>query len=69
MFNDDLRYCVLRVNDQRQYTEQTQGPTAWTDSCSFLVDSITTDKVSVVDGGGEGGGVDCRGGIGGDVWI
>ena len=44
--SDDVRYCSLRVGEQKQNTKQTQGTASWQDTCSFLVHQLKCDKVS-----------------------
>ena len=48
VFSDDVRYCSLRVGEQKRNTKQTQGPGSWQDSCSFLVHQLKSDKVSLL---------------------
>ncbi len=45
VFVEDTRYCQIRLGDQKERTEHTQGSGPWQDTCSFLVHNIKTDKV------------------------
>ncbi|ELT88133.1 hypothetical protein CAPTEDRAFT_221179 [Capitella teleta] len=47
VFMEDTRYCQLRVGEQVQRTQRTQGPSAWEDCCSFLIDDLKKDKLTI----------------------
>ncbi|XP_070578494.1 uncharacterized protein [Ptychodera flava] len=47
MLQDDYRWCVLQVKEQRKQTSQVSPLANWSDTCSFLIDDLASDKVYI----------------------
>ncbi|KAI8515040.1 hypothetical protein Bbelb_076310, partial [Branchiostoma belcheri] len=44
VFMEETRWCVLKLGEQKEVTQQTLATAKWQDTCAFLIDDLDKDK-------------------------
>ncbi|XP_066279925.1 uncharacterized protein [Branchiostoma lanceolatum] len=47
VFMEETRWCVLKLGEQKEVTQQTLATAKWQDTCAFLIDDLEKDKLSI----------------------
>ncbi|XP_035679884.1 uncharacterized protein PYUK71.03c-like isoform X8 [Branchiostoma floridae] len=47
VFMEETRWCVLKLGEQKEVTQQTLATARWQDTCAFLIDDLEKDKLSI----------------------
>ncbi|XP_078674088.1 uncharacterized protein LOC144912546 isoform X3 [Branchiostoma floridae x Branchiostoma belcheri] len=47
VFMEETRWCVLKLGEQKEVTQQTLATAKWQDTCAFLIDDLDKDKLSI----------------------